>query len=390
LTRPARRSTRTERLILLLWVCSAACGDGGGATSPHTAAGALTVAACVIAEGASSCETVINWTTTGALAPRVVLGNTTLATASAGSVRVEVGTTVQTVTLFDGEARLDEGTVRGQCVSASAWNGSQCRAFARRIEERVPTPFTEGGRPVSLELILFQPMGVGPFPAVMFHHGSTGNGTDPSLFALTYTNEAVARFFTERGWSVAFAQRRGRGNSDGLYDEGFTPDRASYSCLQGPALAGFDRALQDVDVAVGYVRARSDVDGARLISAGVSRGGALAVAHAGMRPGLFQGVVNFVGGWLGEGCTDAAVVNRTAFVRGATFERRSTWLYGENDPFYSVAHSRSNFDAFVAAGGRGSFFTYSLAPTLNGHFIINDPSLWTADLEAFLTALGSP
>ena len=32
-----------------------------------------------------------------------------------------------------------------------------------------------------------------------------------------------------------------------------------------------------------------------------------------------------------------------------------TTVYGENDPFYSLAHSRANFDAFQAAGGTGSF-----------------------------------
>jgi hypothetical protein len=92
-----------------------------------------------------------------------------------------------------------------------------------------------------------------------------------------------------------------------------------------------------------------------------------------------------VGGWLGEGCTDAVVVNRTAFARGASFDRPTLWLYGENDSFYSLPHSRGSFDAFVAAGGEGTFFTYTRAPTLNGHFIINDPALWAADLDAFVT-----
>jgi dienelactone hydrolase len=219
---------------------------------------------------------------------------------------------------------------------------------------------------------------------VAFHHGSTGNGNDPSLFTLTYTSETVAQFFAERGYLVAFPQRRGRGKSDGLYDEGFTPDRSSYSCLQAPALAGFERALQDVEVAVQYLRAREGVVGARLLSAGVSRGGALAIAHAGMRPEAFFGALNFVGGWLGEGCADSGVVNRAVFARGAFFEPETLWLYGENDSFYSLPHSRRNFDAFIAAGGRGTFLSYTRAPTLNGHFIINDLALWSADLADYL------
>ena len=283
-----------------------------------------------------------------------------------------------------GGSGAHEEAPRASCASGSAWDGTGCRPYARRLEERAPTPFVEEGRPVSLEVVLFQPLAPGPYPAVLFHHGSTGNGSDPTLFRRTYTNEAIAQFFTARGFLVAFPQRRGRGQSDGLYDEGFTPDRSGYSCLQGPALAGFERALQDVDAALAWVAGRSDVVASRLVSAGQSRGGALAVAHAGLRPDRFLGAVNFVGGWLGEGCVDAVAVNRSAFLRGALFERPSLWLYGDNDSFYSLAHSRGGFEAFLAAGGQGSFRTYSRAPGLNGHFIIDELALWTADLDAYL------
>jgi dienelactone hydrolase len=308
----------------------------------------------------------------------------TLSTAALGNADVALGATPETVLLLDGETKLDEETAQAPCVSASAWDGARCRAFARRLVERAPTPFVEGGRAVTLEVVLFLPLEPGHYPAVLFHHGSTGNGRDPALFKITYTNEAIARFFTERGFLVAFAQRRGRGQSDGLYDEGFTPDRSAYSCLQAPALAGFEHALQDAEAARAYVSGREDVDGSRLIVAGVSRGGVLAVAQAGLQRGVFDGVVNFVGGWLGEGCIDAVAANRAAFLRGVSFDRDTLWLYGENDSFYSLNHSRSHFDAYVAAGGRASFLAYRRAATLNGHFIIDDPELWAGDLDSFV------
>jgi dienelactone hydrolase len=371
---------------LIAVLCLAGCGNSAG-PGPPRATGSLDVAGCTIAEGAASCPASIAWTTAGASAPRLVSGGATLSTAPAGRLSVAVTTTAQAVTLFDGDLPLDQDSVRGACVSASAWDGGQCRAYAERLDARAPTPFVEDGRPITLEVVVFRPFGPGPFPAVTFHHGSTGNGNDPSLFRLTYTSETVAQFLTERGYLVAFPQRRGRGQSEGLYDEGFTPDRSAYSCLQGPALAGFERALQDVEVAVDWVSGRSDVLASRMLSGGVSRGGILAVAHAGLRPERFTGVVNFVGGWLGEGCSDAAVVNRSGFLRGAEYDRPTLWLYGDNDSFYSLAHSRRNFDAFVAAGGQGSFLTYTRAPGLNGHLIINDPALWTADLDDYLREL---
>jgi dienelactone hydrolase len=368
-------------------VCLAACG-GGGDPSGSSAVGSLTVQGCVIAEGGSSCEATIGWTTAGASSPRVLMGDSTLATAPSGSVRAAVGPAFQAVTLFDGTAKLDEDTVRGRCASASAWDGGSCRAYARRLDERAPTPFLEGGRPVSLEVVVFEPLTAGPFPTVVFHHGSTGQGNDPSLFGLTYTSEVAALFFAQRGFATAFPQRRGRGKSDGLYDEGFTPNRSGYSCVLETALGGFEHALADVDVAVEYVRGRETVDRSRLLSGGISRGGVLAVAHAGTRPGLFRGAVNFVGGWLGEGCADAVPVNRAAFVRGAAFPRPTLWLYGENDSFYSLPHSRGNLAAFQAAGGQAAFFAYARAAGLNGHFIIDDPALWSADLEAYLRQAG--
>jgi hypothetical protein len=61
---------------------------------------------------------------------------------------------------------------------------------------------------------------------VVINHGSTGEGTDPTLFRNTWHDLGLADFLNERGWLVAFPQRRGRGKSDGLYDEGFSPERA--------------------------------------------------------------------------------------------------------------------------------------------------------------------
>jgi dienelactone hydrolase len=238
-------------------------------------------------------------------------------------------------------------------------------------------------------MIAYRPLdATGPMPTVVFHHGSTGNGDDPSLFGLTYESQSLARFLTERGWMVLFPQRRGRGGSGGLYDEGFTADRSAYSCEAARALAGLEHALEDASVVTDFVLGMSDVDPQRLVVGGISRGGILAAAHAERRATAYLGVVNFVGGWIGEGCPDAATVNRSTFEDAAGQPNPVLWLYGESDPFYSVAHSRANFDAFVDAGGLGTFHVYRRAnATANGHFIINEPALWGAELEGFLGGL---
>jgi dienelactone hydrolase len=374
-------------LLLGLGACG---GGGGGGGGPPASTGTLTITACAIAENQPSCPATIGWVTSNAANPTVTAGGMTLSTQASGSVALPVGVTAITVTLSDGARTLDQETTQGTCVAATAWDGAACRRFATRSIVRAPTPFVEGGQAVELEVVLYTPPGTGPFPTVMFNHGSTGNGSDPSLFTLTFQSESVARFFAERGWLTAFPQRRGRGASGGLYDEGFTPNRSGYSCEQAIALAGATRALTDLDAAVDYLRGRADVDTTRMLAAGTSRGGILAIAHTARRPEVYLGAINFVGGWLGEGCGDFAIVNRTLFEQGAGFAGPSIWLYANNDTFYSLTHSQANFTAYTNAGGLGSFEIFTRAAGLNGHFLHNDAALWSADLGAWIDLQSPP
>ncbi len=275
------------------------------------------------------------------------------------------------------------------CAPGSAAQGGLCVAFAERFVERLTTPWSEGGRALSLELIGYRPLGVGGMggarlPAVVIHHGSTGDGSDPTLFKLSFDSQTLAREFSTRGFLVFFPQRRGRGGSDGLYDEGFRLDRSAYSCISAQALPGLLRAGEDAEVIAQGILARADVDPERVLAVGVSRGGLLALAHAAQQPARYRGVVNFVGGWLGEGCADAVSLNRGA-AQAAAAGPPSLWLYGENDPFYSVAHSRANFEAFLAAGGRGEWqLLRRTEPGASGHQIHVEPALWGALLDTYL------
>lgn len=262
-----------------------------------------------------------------------------------------------------------------------------CHAVGDCEDLRIDTPFTEDGDPVQLRLIHYQPRSDGPHPTLIFHHGSTGNGSDPSLFPQVFNDRGIARFFVNRGWAVVFPQRRGRGGSDGLYDEGFAADRSGYSCEATRSLAGAERAMDDADVVLDHLQLHADVDVTRMLVGGVSRGGALSIAHVERRPDAYLGVVNFVGGWIGEGCGDHLEINRRLFEAGAPWSVPSIWLYGLNDSFYPIGYSRGNFDAYTLAGGMGSFHEYDRGGTLNGHFLLGDEVLWDQDLDAFLAGL---
>jgi dienelactone hydrolase len=262
---------------------------------------------------------------------------------------------------------------------------SACKVYAQGLSaEMIDTALVEGGQPIRLELLIQKPAGAGPFPTVVFNHGSTGRGDNPALFRNSWSSRTISSYFVERGWMVIYPQRRGRGGSQGLYDEGFEPDRSRYSCTTQLSLAGVDRAVADLDEVMAHVRRRPDVVASRIVIAGVSRGGILAIAYAGERSDLFVGVINFVGGWMSDRCATASQINGPTFRRGTAFKRSTLWLYGDSDPFYSLAHSRANFDGFIAAGGQGRFESYWVPGQNSGHAVHAHPGLWGDLVDAYL------
>jgi hypothetical protein len=119
-------------------------------------------------------------------------------------------------------------------------------------ESRV-VPVTLDGA-TSLVVRVYKPTTGYLVPTFVFNHGSTGGGRDPNLFSQTIDYPAVGRFFAERGWAVIMPARRGRGGSEGLYDEGFGEDRSrGYTCDPSWSLAGADRALRDIEAAMNAV-----------------------------------------------------------------------------------------------------------------------------------------
>ena len=259
--------------------------------------------------------------------------------------------------------------------------------WTRGKSELLRTALMEDGKPVDLEVVIFRPDGAGPFPLAMFNHGSTGNGTNSALFTETSFDVGLADFLNNRGWIVAFPQRRGRGKSDGLYDEGFSADRRKgYTCDFDMSLAGAERALDDIGAAMAALRQRPDVAPSGVLIGGQSRGGILSAAYAGMHPDQIFGVINFVGGWMGTGCDTASRLNGTLFERGAGFDRPMLWLYGHQDPFYDIQHSRNNFAVFQRAGGQGTFLEFNV-PGGNGHFVLGAPELWEGPVAEYLSSL---
>ena len=262
--------------------------------------------------------------------------------------------------------------------------------FELGARDFLATVLVEDGATVELAVAVYAPSGDGPFPLALVHHGSTGLGTDPKAFDHFFANDWLADVLNTHGWIVAFPQRRGRGGSDGLYDEGFAEDRSrGYSTDKKISLAGADRALIDANAALRALQQRPDVSSDPILLSGFSRGGVVALMQAGSDPENTAGVINFVGGWMGEGFGDPEI-NPTLFRRVSPFDGPVLSIYGENDTFYSIEHSKSNLAAMEETGVESAVHVVSVPGHNNGHWVMYLPTLWEDTVLDFLKRVGNP
>lgn len=253
------------------------------------------------------------------------------------------------------------------------------------INVRPESAIVEGGHRVRLHIAIKKPPGDGPFPVVVFNHGSVaGEPRNERDRRRVHTPGALVRFFITRGWMVAMPQRRGRGWSDGRYGEGVNARGTNYTCDAPPALAGARRGLDDIEAAMQLLKTRADVDRSRIVMAGQSRGGMLAIAYAGRHPGEVLGAVNFAGNWLNDECDTSNAVNKQILRMGSTFSERTLWLYGGRDEGQSTRQTRGIFRNFKHHGGKGRLAIYPDGD----HYIIGYPWVWKEDLAEYMTSLG--
>jgi dienelactone hydrolase len=237
------------------------------------------------------------------------------------------------------------------------------------------------GATVQITTVTYKPPGEGPFPTLIFHHGS-------GSFERPYDPKTIGQWFVARGWAVISPSRRGRGGSGGGASHG--EDVEGSLCQEAASREGADQALRDIDAVTSTLMAKSFVDRSRIAVGGQSRGGILSVAWSGKHPEV-RAVVNFVGGWMNTRlCRLGSTINQSLFNRGVTRGQPSLWLYGDHDLFYSLQDTRANFDAFLAAGGKAVWHDYKPPEGLDGHQIFRVPDLWSADLEDYLAQRGLP
>lgn len=150
-----------------------------------------------------------------------------------------------------------------------------------------------------LQAFLWKPGGPGPFPAVLFNHGSGGaDAATTAGMPITEAAERLAPLFLKHGYAFLYLFRRGQGLSadqapfmqDVLEREEVAKGKEARQHLQ--FILGTTDQLDDVTAALAFLKTVPGVDPRRVAVAGHSFGGQLTLLAA-ERDGAVRAVVTF-------------------------------------------------------------------------------------------------
>lgn len=236
-----------------------------------------------------------------------------------------------------------------------------------------------GERLIRIEATLFKPSGAGPFPIMIFNHGSSGG---PIPASHTENPRAFGGYLVSKGIALVVPMRRGRGKSEGSNREEPSP------CSVIAARHGLQYASGAVDAVYQYLREQPWASMDKVVLAGHSRGGILASIYAAEHPGSASAVINFSGGWKSDNC-GAADVNLALFGQaGSGAKIPNLFLYANGDAFYSDDSMSNYATAFSEAGGQVTFKLLKVEK-LNGHQLFHRAQpVWQTIVDEFLDRVG--
>jgi len=189
----------------------------------------------------------------------------------------------------------------------------------------------------------WKPVGPGPFPAVLFSHGSGGNEADVTAgMQITESADILAPFFIKHGYAFLYPFRRGHGPSadqapfmqDVLRREEKERGREARLHLQFKLLTSDQ--LDDVMAALTFLKTVPGIDIHRIAVAGNSFGGSLTLLAA-ERDSTIRAVVTFAaaaGSW-----ESSAELRDRLFTAVRKTNAAIMLIHAEND--YSTAAGRA-------------------------------------------------
>jgi dienelactone hydrolase len=269
---------------------------------------------------------------------------------------------------------------------AVACEGGALATETMRITRPVADEHDKGE--IQLETYIYRPKVPGRLPTVIYNHGSTGAG-QLSVKTKAFPPCELVQFFTQSGYAVVAPNRRGRGDSSGTYvEECFGCNPRQYYAV---GVRGLEEALKDIDATVVHIVGQAFVDKQHVVLAGQSRGGFLSVLYAGRHPERFKGVINFSGGWFriaaNQPPESVTFMHDQFRLAGQRNKGPMLWLYREGDARFPPAAIQGFYESFRKPGGNAELHVYSNNTGGDGHFFVNQPSLWSADLQTYLAKI---
>lgn len=260
--------------------------------------------------------------------------------------------------------------------------------LASRAEgQAIAEPDTVVIRSGTLELrgLLWRPSGRGPFPAVLFNHGS-----GPAATPLAPHRTALGPLFARHGYVFLFLFRRGAGLSASEGANSF--DVMRQALAEGGQVARNRVHLRlletddlgDAVAALAFLRTLPDVDAHRVAVAGHSFGGSLTLLLA-ERDSMVRAAVVFGAAAASWDPSPALRARLLAAVGGTSAP--VFFIHAAND--YSVTPGTALAAERVRRGRTAESRIYPPVgkTAAAGHdFVFLSPSVWERDVFAFLDA----
>ena len=279
---------------------------------------------------------------------------------------------------------------RGACwalrltlAGAAATGGATRQATAQAVI-RPDTVIVASGN-LRLRGLLWRPAGAGRFPAILFNHGS---GRTVDDLTVGRGPESIGPVFARHGYVLLFLFRRGAGLSedqgtragDALDRELAQHGQEARNRLQMQMLE--TEQLPDALAGVEFLRARPDVDPARVGVVGHSFGGSLTLLLV-ARDSALRGAVDFSGAALSWPRSPELRARLLAAVRATTVP--VLFIHPANDYGLESGPALSAEMTRLGKTNRLKMYPAYGTTTREGHnFLFLDSCVWERDVFAFL------
>jgi dienelactone hydrolase len=249
---------------------------------------------------------------------------------------------------------------------------------------RIPVSEPGRSRVLELEAIVVRPDDGIAHPLAVLNHGSPRDAANRSTMS-PYRLWPQAAAFARRGFVAVVAMRRGYGNSQGEWAEG-------YGSCSGPDYATAGRAgASDIAAVARFMSGQSYVSKGKWISVGHSAGAFATVALTSDPPRDLAAAIAFAPG-RGSTAPDAVCGERQLVAAFAQYGKTSRvpllWVAAENDHFFGPRLVPLLTDAFSKAGGNLTFVK-TAAFGDDGHQLFTTAGgipIWSPIVDRFLAA----